>query len=282
MNTKKKLLTLLSLAGIGFSAPAANAATVAYNSGDLILGFRYNDGTAGSFTYLVDLGQESAFRDYASGAPTTSTVVGTGIGNAIGNIASDLAAIFGANWYQDPNLYWGVVGTPGASAQGGDGVSTLYATKPEATFGTPGTGFNQANAFTQGPARSNIVNLGATINGQTSYGTSNFGVEQAAATTNGWESQTGGGNDFAYFGNIENTFSGGAATSALDLFRMATSPTGVPGSYEGTFFWTNVGSTTATLNFGAPAAAPEPSRAVLLVAGLGGIIFRRRRSVTKA
>ncbi len=275
MKLKFKLITLLALAGIGFASSAATAATTVYNSDDLILGFRQ---TGGSFVYLVNLGQASAYRDYASGAPTTSFAI-----SGLGNIAQDLNDTFGATWFNDPTLNWGVVGTPGATAIGSDLASYLYATKPQTTYGTTGTGFNQANNATQANPRGKIVNLGATFNGQTSTTNSNVGLVQAAATTNGWDSQTSAGNDFAYFGNIEGTFASGAASSALDLFRMATSPVGQPGSYEGSFFFTNAGATTGTLNFGSVGAAvPEPSRALLL--GLGGVslIFRRRRTVAPA
>ena len=215
MKIKTKLIALLALTGIGLAAPAANAATTAYIADDLILGFR-QDGNA--FTYLVNIGQASTYRDLAAGAPTTSFNV-----SGLGNIGADLVSVFGADWFAaaptNGTVYWGVVGTPGATSAGGDLGSTLYATKPESVLGTPETGYLRNNTSAQGIPRQAIVSMIASYQGQTSTANNNVGYAQPASTTNGWAANTSSGIDFGYFSGLEG--SSPLSTSALDLFRMA-------------------------------------------------------------
>lgn len=295
MKIRTKVIALLVLASFGLAGTSAKAATVSYttSSGDLLLGFRATGGQGATQTYLVNLGSASAFRDYAAGTPTTSfvlntTAIGTGPfdSNIIGNIGADLAAVFGSDWYDRSDLFWSVSGATQqiSGTINGDPVKTIYATKGEQTFGTTETPWALGSATAQGTPNSKIQTMGLAYNGDTSTANSDFGVIYNNSDINSYEDFMPGGSAstatsaFSYFaGGIEGNFGAGAASTALDLFRM---PTGSgSGTYEGSFTISQSGQ----LSFGSTTAVPEPSRALLVAfSGLGIVLRRRRRPSIKA
>ena len=93
----KKAITLLAVAGLAFASTAVHAATTAYTTGDLILGFRQTGATS---SLLVNIGQAGGYRD------------GTTTGNlSLGNLGADLTSLFGSGWSSDATVFWGVVGS---------------------------------------------------------------------------------------------------------------------------------------------------------------------------
>lgn len=295
MKIKTKIIALLALAGLGLAGTSAKAATVSYatNTGDLLLGFRATGGQGATQTYLVNLGAASAYRDYAAGDPVTSfivntTAIGTGPtfdSNIIGNIGADLAAVFGANWYERADVLWSVAAATQqiTGTINGDPLKTIYASKAEQTFGTVETAWSRDSATAQGTPNSKIQTMGLAYNGDTSTANSNYGVIYNHSDINSYEDFQPGGSSstataaYSFFaGGVEGNFGGGSANAALDLFRMQTG-TGL-GTYEGSFTITDSGQ----LSFGVAAVAPEPSRALLVAMGACGLVLRRRRSTVKA
>lgn len=275
----QKALTLLALAGLALAPAASKAAVTAYTADDLIMGIQQTGNTQ---VLLINLGQASGFKTGAS------------VGTVISGLSTVLSSTFGSGWATDSTIAWGIVGTPGASAAGGDTANTLYASTPQTTFGVQSSPFSDSaytrqSAGTQGSGRSNIVTMANTFAGLTSVatgtGTNVAAALQATSTTGGWFSQNplgAGGSSFSYFNSLEGSFANGVSNSALDLYRMQvynTAPAGSigdAGAYIGTFQLSPSGSVSFSTS---PGAVPEPTRAVLFGAGLAGLMLRRRRAV---
>ncbi len=259
----KKAITLLAVAGLAFASTAVHAATTAYTTGDLILGFRQTGATS---SLLVNIGQAGGYRD------------GTTTGNlSLGNLGADLTSLFGSGWSSDATVFWGVVGTPGSASFNSDPGNTLYATKPEGTFGVQEAAYERLSSATQGNGRSNIVSMATAYAGKTSTTNSDVALAQLNTATNSWSSFNPGGTSFSYFSGMEGNFGSGVASSALDLFRMTPDSLAAVnfGNYEGSLTINSSG----VVNFGltTPGAVPEPGRAALMGLGLGGFLLRRRR-----
>lgn len=256
--------SLLAVSAAALLTPSLKAATLSYNAGDLFLGFR-QEGT--QTDYLINIGQASIYRD----ATNTFTL-------SIGNIGADLTALFGAGWATDPTVLWGIVGTPGASAAGGDAANTLYASavKPSESHADP---YLRLSASAQGNIRADFVSLANSFAGQTANSTnSTVALIQPTSDANSWASFNLSGTSFGAFEGLQGNFGLGASNSALDLFRMQPSNTqGLPGSLEGTFTISNNGTVTFS-------AVPEPSAAAMLGLGVGlyGMMSRRRRNTVEA
>lgn len=275
----KKALTLLALAGLALAPAATNAAVTAYSADDLIMGIHQ---TGNAQTLLINLGQASGFTS------------GSAAGTVISGLSSVLSSTFGSGWATDPTISWGIAGSPGGSAAGGDPLKVLYASSPETTYGTLASPFSDSSytrlsSSIQGTGATNIAAMGATFAGLTASAVGSSGnvaaALQASSTINGWSAQNAGagGTSFSYFNTLEGSFANGVDSSALDLYRMQvynqapSAALGTPGTYVGSFTLSSSGS----INFStsAPGAAPEPTRAVLFGAGLAGLMLRRRRAV---
>lgn len=274
MNTTKNIarkIALMAITGLALATTAAHA-TVTYTSGDLLLGFRSSDSGV-TTSVVVNLGNAGFFRDQTTDILSLS----------IGSINDDLTTAFGAGWATDPNLYWGAaMGVSQSLGINGDSLNTLYATRPEAVFGTVGTAFNRASSSTQATPRNAINSAGSVFNsfalaGATAGANNNVIIEDNNTGSLDWAAFNPGVTSFGYgtFGNIQGNSATGITDTALDLFRAT--PGAGAGSYEGTFTIDSLGF----ISYGANgvAAVPEPSRAILLAAGIFSIVFRRRRSI---
>ena len=256
--------SLLVLTGAALLAPSLKAATLSYTAGDLFLGFR-QEGT--QTDYLINIGEASIYRD----ATNTFTL-------SIENIGADLTALFGAGWATDPTVFWGVVGTPGPSAAGGDPANTLYASATKPASGAQADPYLRLSASAQGNIRADFVSLSTSYARKTSSTNSTVALIQPTSDPNSWAYFNPGGTSFSAFQGLEANFGLGVANGALDLFRMQPSNTpGLPGSFEGTFAISNNGTVTFS-------AVPEPSAAAMLGLGVGlyGMMSRRRRGIAKA
>ena len=280
IKSKLSLLALAVLSAVALTATNASAA-LTYSAGNLLLGFR--SGGSETYSYIVNLGQASLFRD----ATTTFNVSIGGV--TTGSLGSDLTNAFGSSWSTRTDLYWGIVGGLVSNATP-DKANTVYVSSATATPGGS-TSLANSSAPVQSGYRSQIGSRG------TSYTTSNtatpnstgpantVGLFQTNADVNSWASALGGSGSNTASSNAFNSgftieASVGSAANKLDLYRLIpTGTTGVgytaPGSYDiGTFSINSSG----TVNY--VSAVPEPSTFMMLglgAVGAGFIAIRRRQ-----
>lgn len=289
-----KLLTMsmLALAGASIVAPL-RAATTSYAAGDLLLSFRDTGGyvnaagTATTETYVVDLGNVSTVT--SAGTHVLNSAV---VGNAIGNIAADLANVFGAQWYNDPNLFWNISAVTGTVSN-----KTLYTTaqNPSTPWSSsnPVSPWGNNGSYVQASINSAaglVGGIGNGYNNQTSA-TSNFGAVQVlgsnAQSYNTYVPASAGGTganllstDKTQFlslltGSNEGNSATGITTNSLELYSINNA--GGSGLDVGTFSINNSGQVTFSVG-----AVPEPGRASLLALGVGLLALRRRRKANAA
>lgn len=297
MNHLTKLVPLAAAIATGMTVAPAMAQNPVYTPGDLVMGFQLRSGTGSDQTVLVRLPDTASFfRD------------GIGIQLNIANVGTLLDSTFGLGsgntleWYENPNLYFGLVGTwsstnPSSTLQNGDPERTIYISKSRTSVGTEGlansTIANVSSNTNMNTAGNNIVALQNTLETGSITGT----LVKPTADANTWENFTpftgaNQGSAFgAFTGGIQQafgtgsygTFSFGSVEGALDLYRFQAA-NDVPGqfgeggalrtgSYEGTVTIDQTGSISASLT-----PVPEPTTAVLGGLGLLTILGRRRRN----
>lgn len=236
------------------TAPSAKAFTswINANPGDLFFGVRDSSGSV-PISYLIDLGTPP---------PSSSTVVTS--------LATDLSNLYGAGWYTNTNLHWGIIGY--------EGSNLIDVSKVESTFGVQSAPY----ALVASGTRNTITGQIDTVYSQGSGGSDSNAAIQTAGFPFGGYSSTGGGaflssdpggwgnsaaGGFTSFGaNFEGA---GFSNVALDMYHLTNSVN----TYQGNFTVTSGGNVVYT----APVAAPEPGHASLFGLGLVGLLFRRRR-----
>jgi|GEM_PF-1435493 len=136
-------------------------AQMTYGPGDLIMGFQAAGGDGSSNTYVYNLGSGAGFRD------------GAAVG-LIATIATDLNNTFGLEWFNSPDVYWGIAGVRDPAAGGpntvvnGDAKATIYVSR----IASAGAGTSTPWVLASGPT---------VISAATSVSTMQFGFN----TTNG-------------------------------------------------------------------------------------------------
>jgi len=238
---------------------AANAATTAYSSDDLFIGFTKAGSTQ---DYIVDIGQAA---NYNSLAPNTTVAL------SIGDTNADLVAVFGGT----TGVSWGVIGTTHLDTVGTDPAHTIYASKAgDALTSTP---WNTASASTLASSDTRIYTMANAYSGQTSSANSLVGLIQNNISTAsnhafasyqpGGANATGGasGTSFAYFNpTILNNVSG---TLALYQLQPGSGPSNALGTFA-------LDSLTGGITY---TTVPEPTSTALGLIGTVLMVARRRR-----
>jgi hypothetical protein len=286
--------TLLALTGVGLFANPAMAA-VTTESGSLAVAFyQVIGGVVQSNTYIYDLGQASNYRENTAIGVSVSTISG---GPANNNISGDLTAAFGANWANDGTVRWMVIGNVGSAdpTVGGDPARTNYYSRAVSTI-QPGvsTTIPSISSTNRGILSNNLESVFDNVVGETSGNNADGAIINIA--------DPGTINEFlppstlTYFGigiNPYQTLSAGTINNntgsqvgpvegALDIYRILHTTTDADltaglssgnatvgqGQYIGTLVLTSSGGLYVI---------PEPSSALLGVAGALGLCLRRRR-----
>lgn len=267
---------------LGVVALTTSARAATYNAGDLILGFR----AAGYSDLLVNIGASTTYRGLSSNSLNFT------------NIGTDLAATYGATWYNRTDLSFGIAGVftnisngNGGANNNGDPGQTLYFSKSRLVSGTVGSaessvepGYTNSNLAT---ASGQMLSLGATGYAAATASSNNSKVAiVSSGGTSSWSTYTspGSGLDFGVIDGVEQNFAAGSWESgtfgsvsnvegALDLYRYlqtttGASPTGAAkeGLYLNSIVIDQSGNLSAIVN---SAAVPEPS--TFAMAGIAAI-----------
>jgi hypothetical protein len=276
------LATCLSALG---TLPAAATFDPTFDAGDLILGFESSAST--SFVLEINLGAPGQFKT------ASSTFL-------IGNVNSQLTSLFGATWFNDPNLFFGVSGArsnlaiAGSADASGDFNSTAYASRLREGNGI--LGFANSTPWTIAPSSASTAASGMIQQGNTFNGVAPSGVAVKSIDTtnpNDWAdlnpvSGSSQGTAYSTFvGGIQFRFDAGAfdtgsfagltnVEGVVDLYRIARFSNGgsTPGvgSYIGSFAIEQDGD----VHF----VVPEPAAVSMLGLGVASLLgFSRRRHV---
>ena len=99
----------------------ADAAPFQFNNGDLILGIRATSGTGSTKNVFLNLGSGVSYRD-------------NGNLGQLANIDTTLTEVYGPNWFDRDNLYFGIIGNLSPSATSGFGSAQPVNGDPSRTF----------------------------------------------------------------------------------------------------------------------------------------------------
>lgn len=102
---KKTLLAILAIAG--FTAFSGVQAQSSYNTGDSFLFFRSTAGTGAGSSLLINLGPIGL-----PGSDYNGTANFSSINLDLSASSSIVSQTYGANWWNNANLRWGVIGSP--------------------------------------------------------------------------------------------------------------------------------------------------------------------------
>ena len=263
MKIRHQLLALGLASSALFAAGTASAA-LTYHDGDIFLAFRTTTGTPD--TLLINLGSYTQFL-----TPGTTLTFG---GPA--TFGLDLATYTSGptDWFDRTDLSWSLFG-----AIGDNGVS-LLATKARTNLGVQSAyPFGSASSTTRNNTLTAIQTvengfIGTGYTTTASSNTPNAGFQQTGLNLNSYYAKVSGAPDFGFFNpSIEGSNASGIDSTVLDLFVVSGNgdPALVHGSSLGKFTINDSGTVTFT------AVVPEPSISALLVVGLAGLGFLRRR-----
>jgi hypothetical protein len=280
---------LFALAGAAFLATPAMGA-VSLESGSLAVAFyQVIGGVVQNNTYTFDLGQASLYRENTAFNVSVSTV---NSGLASSNIGADLSTAFGANWASSGTVRWMVVGNVGQSdaTVGGDPARTSYLSRAASSIvnGQVTTTIPSLSPTNRGILSNNIEPFFDSISGASqTVGANPAGAFVQKSVVNTVEDYLPPTTS-TYFGVGINPYQTlGAGTiggyeGALDIYRILhdTADADLTAGYSGTEATAGAGQFIGTLvlsNDGNLSIIPEPSAALLGLAGLG-LCFRRRRT----
>jgi hypothetical protein len=289
---------LIGLAGFSLLAPQAKAA-VSLGSGSLAVAFyQVISGVVQNNTYTFNLGSASLYRENTGYNVSVSTI---NPGLSSSNIGADLATAFGSNWADSGTVRWMVIGGTEnfAPVTNGDGGSTSYISRAVSTIqpGGVSTTIPTISATNRGILANNIsaFQSGSTAASQT-VGANSDGAFIQKSSVNTVEDFLPPATLGTYFGigvNPEQTLAAGTITNngdvlgsfegALDIYRVIQTTDGADPTvgYSNTPFAAGARQYIGTLaldSAGNLSVIPEPSSALLGLAGTLGLCFRRRRN----
>jgi hypothetical protein len=281
---KLKLLFLTALAGVAL-ATSAQAQNPNFAPGDVYMFFqKFGDPD----TFMVNLGAGFSYRD-----ATTSTF-------DIKNVGTELTTAFGANWFEDSDVYFGLAGVFSSSINitsqtNGDPRRTIYVSRGRTSVGTVGTaGSLTWEGFGDGDmtlGSNGIIQVGGRLE---TVGTTDRLAEPTSSSFIDDRNPFLGSNPGTAFGifpgGVQYKFGSGSfgnfggvnAEGVLDLYRILAS-TSAPGqvdgplrtgTYEGSFAIDNLGN----VSFIAPVPEPSTSAALIGIAALFSGCLRRRKA----
>lgn len=288
---KTKFLTAIAAVSLAITAMVSNAATVAYNPGDLVVAFTTNAGTGSGKTVLLSLGDVTTLRDL-----NTNNFALSNIGSLLDNTFG-LAGGGSVAWYDRTDLYWGAVALFSSSRQGnvneGDPDLTIYASKSRTSVGSASTAWTIGSQTNRGNTATAMSTMLTAFDGVTADSSNAAaGVETSNATS--WDhynppagsanssftnlTSTGVGIEQKFTGSSYGNVGGTDVEGMIDIYRILDTTTNAnPGGVAGT--GSRIGSLVIQQNgdVGFVAAVPEPSTWALIGFGLLTVVIFRRR-----
>lgn len=274
MHIQRTLLRLLGALTLTGASIAAGATVTVPDNGDIFLGVRASGGQGSGVSLLINVGDDTTFRNAAAG----STV-------SLSNVGTELTTAFGANWSTRSDLTWAFFGARNQTNP------ATYGTRSQSPVGLPAPSF-PAQDLSQRTATKNQIISVVDAYGQLDQFNSNA---NAALQTNGLNSgsysfQVGsaGTSDFGSLSqwvSIEGDFSAGASGTVLDFFRYAGSTT-VPATERlGSFEISSAGALSFTRSLAPGIAGIKLAQSTFSVdedAGTVTLTFRRTDDVSAA
>lgn len=234
---------------------SVNAATTAYNDGDLMLGIRK---IGASVDYLVDLGNVSTM-DFSHSISFTAT-----------GIAADLQAQFGSGWHDDTTITYAVFATAANPNPDTGEQFMIYTTNPNATSFSP--------QYHQAVVSGYISNVGGLYDGQNSTTNNPAGIVQTTGGTTAVYANYQPGGSLASGKSFATWTSNEAAVNSslhFDILSEGDSGSMTGEAQPGTFSLDSAGDLNYTVQ-----AVPEPSTyAMVGIGALGMLGMLRRRSI---
>lgn len=251
------------------TAGLSPAAPFAFDDGDLILGIRATGGTGSTKNVFLNLGDAIALRD-------------NGNLGQLGNIGATMTLVYGADWFDRTNLYFGVIANRSADPASGFGAVLPVNGDPSRTF--------YISIPTSSAGASMLVPQGTYVSSALgSAGTKLTGLEQMLVGASGsaaleqrsdgtaildqatqpvqwnnswtaWNPVPGAAFDI-FAGGIVQSFGKGGNAAIVDIQRILATNTGADpagvqggGSYESSISISSTGEITAFLP---PPSVPE-------------------------
>ncbi|MFU8847540.1 MAG: hypothetical protein ACNA77_02325 [Opitutales bacterium] len=290
---------LLAVAGVVGASASANAQSVTYTPGDLLIAFNAFGGVGSDANFVYNLGPATAFRDNRSA-------------RQVANLGSFVAAQYGADWYTRSDLAWGFAGLRDATpvtgfassvkVVDGDANQTIYLSRPT-PGNVPGTALLPSTEVSGSMTllSNNVIgflNQPNQVSGAFRFqdalpGTDGLGALVAVNdfATNGWAAQNPevGAAFQVMVGGLQSKFGQAEPLTHIDFFRMVgTNSAGsvgqvgegvspIPGTIRTGDYLFSFGIDSA----GNLSVVPEPSHFSVLL-GIAALFVVARRSRRRA
>ncbi len=256
------------------SALSVSGAVTAPDNGDIFLGVRASGGQGSGVSLLINLGDDTAFRNVTAG----STL-------ALSSFNAELTAAFGANWAQRSDVLWGIFGARNQTNP------VVYGSRPQSPVGFPAQAYAAQDLSQRTATKNQVISVLDAYTLLDPYsGNANAALQTNALNSGSYSFQVGaaGTTDFgslSQWTTIEGDFSAGASGTVLDLFRYAGTTT-VPATERlGSLEITASGALSFTRSLPAGTAGIKLASATYAVDedyGTVALVFRRTDDVSAA
>jgi len=254
---------------------SAVAATVTVpDNGDIFLGVRASGGQGSGVSLLVNVGDDTTFRN-ATGGSTLP----------LSNVGTELSTAFGANWSARSDLTWAFFGARNQTNP------VVYGTRSQSPVGLPASSYPAQDLSQRTATKNQIISVVDAYALLDQFnGNANGALQTNALNSGSYSFQVGsaGTSDFGSLSqwvSIEGDFSAGASGTVLDFFRYAGSTT-VPATERlGSFEISSAGALSFSRSLAPGVAGIKLAQSTFSVdedAGTVTLTFRRTDDVSAA
>lgn len=274
MNIPRNLIRLIGGIALASASIAAGATVTVPDNGDIFLGVRASGGQGSGVSLIINVGDDTTFRNAAAG----STI-------SLANVGVELSTAFGANWSTRNDLSWAFFGARNQTNP------VTYASRVQSPVGLPASSYPAQDLSQRTATKNQIISV---VDAYTLLdpflGNANGALQTNALNSGSYSFQVGsaGTSDFGSLSqwvSIEGDFSAGASGTVLDFFRYAGSTT-VPATERlGSFEISSAGALSFTRSLAPGVAGIKLAQSTYSVdedAGTLSLTFRRTDDVGAA